>query len=238
MRSAPSAGWRRRPRPSPKGPPRRRRRSSSIRRSPTRTRPSASSARTRAISPAACQALQKAIELNPGLAPAHDRLGRVLYAYRAPRRGHRRDAQGGEPRSAVDVHPDRRGDAHYYAREYEKSVVHYRMALELDPRFDGAHTDLARSLEALGLFDEARAEYEEGRRLSGGVAGPSFGLAHLEAASGNTGRGAAHPGRADRGARPARGLGVGHRGAPREPRGRGRGVPVARDRHRGASRRA
>ncbi len=77
------------------------------------------------------------------------------------------------------------GDAYYYAREYEKSVVHYRMALELDPRFDGAHTDLARSLEALGLFDEARAEYEEGRRLSGGVAGPSFGLAHLEAASGN-----------------------------------------------------
>jgi ATP/maltotriose-dependent transcriptional regulator MalT len=33
--------------------------------------------------------------------------------------------------------------------------------------------------------DEARKEYEEGRRLSGGVAGPSFGLAHLEAASGN-----------------------------------------------------
>ena len=59
------------------------------------------------------------------------------------------------------------GDAHYFAREYEKSVVHYRMALELDPRFDGAHTDLARSLEALGLFDEARSEYEEGRRLSG-----------------------------------------------------------------------
>ena len=86
------------------------------------------------------------------------------------------------------------GDAHYFAREYEKSVVHYRMALELDPRFDGAHTDLARSLEALGRFDEARAEYEEGRRLSGGVAGPSFGLAHLEAASGNRqGHGASSP---------------------------------------------
>ena len=77
------------------------------------------------------------------------------------------------------------GDAYYFAREYEKSVFHYRMAIELDPRFDGAHTDLARSLEALGRFDEARAEYEEGRRLAGGVAGPSFGLAHLEAASGN-----------------------------------------------------
>jgi len=45
--------------------------------------------------------------------------------------------------------------------------------------------DLARSLEALRRFDEARHEYEEGRRLSGGVAGPSFGLGHLEASSGN-----------------------------------------------------
>ena len=77
------------------------------------------------------------------------------------------------------------GDAYYFAREYEKSVFHYRMSIELDPRFDGAHTDLARALEMLGRFDEARAAYDEGRRLSGGVAGPSFGLAHLEAASGH-----------------------------------------------------
>jgi Flp pilus assembly protein TadD len=77
------------------------------------------------------------------------------------------------------------GDAYYYAREYERSLVYYRKAVELDPRFDGAHTDLARSLEALGRFDEARCEYEDGRRMSGGVAGPSFGLGHLEVSSGN-----------------------------------------------------
>jgi tetratricopeptide (TPR) repeat protein len=59
------------------------------------------------------------------------------------------------------------------------------MSIEIDSRFDGAHTDMARSLEALGRFDEARAAYEEGRRLAGGIAGPSFGLAHLAAASGN-----------------------------------------------------
>jgi tetratricopeptide (TPR) repeat protein len=77
------------------------------------------------------------------------------------------------------------GDAYYFAREYDKSVFNYRMSIELDPRFDGTHTGLARSLEALGRFEEARTEYEEGRRLSGGIAGPSFGLAHLEAAAGN-----------------------------------------------------
>ena len=77
------------------------------------------------------------------------------------------------------------GDGYYFSRDYEKSVFNYRMALELDPRFDGTHTGLARSLEALGKFDEARAECEEGHRLSGSLAGPSFGLAHVEVASGN-----------------------------------------------------
>src|SRR5207244_6367660 len=77
------------------------------------------------------------------------------------------------------------GDAYYFAREYEKSVFHFRMAIELDPRFDGAHSGLARSLEALGRFDEARAELAEASRVSGGVAGRSFGLAHLETAAGN-----------------------------------------------------
>ena len=132
------------------------------------------------------RSLQKAIELNPGLAAAHDRLGRVLYAYE------RHPEAIASMNKAVSLDPlsmfirTGAGDAHYYAREYEKSVLHYRMALELDPRFDGAHTDLARSLEALGQFAEARAEYEEGRRLSGGVAGPSFGLAHLAVAEGNS----------------------------------------------------
>jgi len=136
--------------------------------------------------PGGVRALKRAIELNPGLAAAHDRLGRVLYAYE-------RHPEAIEAMlKAVSLDPlsmyirTGAGDAYYYAREYERSVIHYRMALELDPRFDGAHTDLARSLEALGRFDEARSEYEEGRRLSGGVAGPSFGLAHLESASGNT----------------------------------------------------
>jgi tetratricopeptide (TPR) repeat protein len=76
------------------------------------------------------------------------------------------------------------GEAYYFARKYEQSVFYYRMALELDDRFDGTHTGLARSLEALGRFDEARAEYEEGRRLSG-LAWSSLGLAHVAAAAGD-----------------------------------------------------
>ena len=123
------------------------------------------------------------------------------------------------------------GDACYFAREYEKSVFHYRMSIELDPRFDGAHTDMARSLEALGRFDEARAAYEEGRRLAGGIAGPSFGLAHLAAAAGNEAEARRILAELTAAREHARRVRVGNRRAARQPRRRGRGVPVAR--HRG-----
>jgi serine/threonine protein kinase/tetratricopeptide (TPR) repeat protein len=131
------------------------------------------------------RALQKATELNPGLAPAHNLLGRALYSYErhAEALAAMHKSLSLDPLSMMMY--TGAGDAYYFAREYEKSVFHYRMGIELDPRFDGAHTGLARSLEALGRFDEARAEYEEGRRLAGGVAWPSFGLAHLAAASRN-----------------------------------------------------
>jgi len=129
--------------------------------------------------------LDRAVELNPGLAFAHNMRSRVLVAFE-------RHAEAlAAANLSVQLDPLSMlirtviGDACYFAREYEKSVFHYRMAIELDPRFDGAHTDLARAFEALGRFDEARAAYEEGRRLAGGVAGPAFGLAHLEAAAGN-----------------------------------------------------
>ena len=129
--------------------------------------------------------LEKAIELNPGLAFAHNMLGRAYCALeRYP------EALAAVQKSisldplSVLIHTGL-GDTYYYGREYEKSVLAYRLSLELDPRFDGAHTDMARALEALGRFDEARAEFEAGRTLSGGVAGPSIGRAQLEAAAGN-----------------------------------------------------
>ena len=129
--------------------------------------------------------LDRAIELNPGVALAHNMRSRALSAFE------RHEESLASANRSVQLDPLSTfirtvvGDAYYFAREYEKSVFHYRMSIELDPRFDGAHTDLARSLEALKRFDEARAAYLEGRRLSGGVAGATFGLAHLELAAGN-----------------------------------------------------
>jgi TolB-like protein/tetratricopeptide (TPR) repeat protein len=131
------------------------------------------------------RALRRAIELNPGLPGAYSNLGTVYYC--AERHPEAQEAMlkalSLDPLSML-IHTSV-GDAYYYAREYERSLVYYAKAVELDPRFDGAHTDFARSLEAVGRFDEARREYEEGRHMSGGVAGPSFGLGHLAARSGN-----------------------------------------------------
>lgn len=129
--------------------------------------------------------LEKAIKLNPGHAMAHNVLARALLSFE-------RHAEAlAAVQKSISLDPlscllhTGLGDAYYFARDYEKSAFSYLMSIELDPRFDGAHTDRARALEALGRFDEARAEYEAGRRLAGTAAGPTFGLGHLEAASGN-----------------------------------------------------
>src|SRR5258705_3631783 len=125
--------------------------------------------------------VERAIQMDPGATSAYINLGRLFYCSERHREAQEAmlKALSLDPLSML-IHTCV-GDAYYYAREYERSLVYYRKAVELDPRFDGAHTDLARTLEALGRFDESRREYEEGRRLSGGVAGPSFGLVHLEA---------------------------------------------------------
>jgi TolB-like protein/Flp pilus assembly protein TadD len=126
-----------------------------------------------------------AIELDPGSTSAYVALGRVYYCSErhAEAQATMLKALSIDPLSMV-IHTCV-GDAYYYARAFERSIEYYRKAVALDPRFDGAHTDLARSLEAVGQFDEAREHDEEGRHLGGGVAMPSFGLAHLEASRGN-----------------------------------------------------
>ncbi|MGE5177204.1 MAG: protein kinase domain-containing protein [Hyphomicrobiales bacterium] len=133
--------------------------------------------------------LKRAIELNPSLTSPHTGLGSIYFSIERHREAQEEmlNALALDPLSMI-IHTCV-GDAYYYAREYERSLVYYRKAVELDPRFDGAHTDMARSLEAVGAYDEAFRQYEEGRRVSGGVAGPSFGLAHLAISRGDEAEG-------------------------------------------------
>ena len=68
------------------------------------------------------------------------------------------------------------GDALFYARQYEDSVLYYRRSLEMDPTFGPGHTDLARSLDLLGRTEEALQEF---LAPSSGKMQPSAGLATL-----------------------------------------------------------
>ncbi|MEO8576254.1 MAG: protein kinase [Gemmatimonadales bacterium] len=130
---------------------------------------------------------RKTVRLSPGMAAAHNMLGRSFYAYERHEQALESSTKSVSLDPLSSLMRGGLGDAYYFARDYEKSAFHYRMSLELDSRADAAHTGLARALEMLGRYDEARLEYDTGLRLSG-VAGGSFGLAHVEAASGNHAR--------------------------------------------------
>ena len=67
------------------------------------------------------------------------------------------------------------GDTLFYARRFDRSIEPYRKGLELDPAFDAAHTDLARSLEHVGRTDEALEEFLRGTPRTNGRPQPSTG---------------------------------------------------------------
>ncbi|MEP6508747.1 MAG: protein kinase [Gemmatimonadales bacterium] len=132
------------------------------------------------------ESLRKGLTLNPGHAMAHNLLARAHISL-----GKHADslplAQKAVTLDPLTVlHHTTVADCYYFAREYEKSILAYRLAIEVDSRFDAAHFDLGRAFEALGRFDDARKAWNEGRRLSGlQLTSTSFALAHIEAASGN-----------------------------------------------------
>jgi tetratricopeptide (TPR) repeat protein len=132
------------------------------------------------------ESLEKAIQLNPGHSIAHNILARACISM-----GKFDEALEIAKRSvAMDpltiLNQSTVGDTYYFMRQYEKSVIAFKLALEADARFDASHLDLARSYEALGMFDEARAAIVEGEHLAGpSASSPKYARAHLEVASGN-----------------------------------------------------
>jgi len=74
---------------------------------------------------------ERAIELNPGLTAAYQVLGRIYYCAErhAEAQATMLKALRIDPLSMI-IHTAV-GDCFYYAREYEKSIVYYRKAIEL-----------------------------------------------------------------------------------------------------------
>lgn len=110
---------------------------------------------------------QEAIQCNPGYVEAHHwrstllaMLGRQSEALREKTRALAMDPLSVVIRSDV-------ARMHYFARDYDQAIQEYLAAIDMDPNFALAHIWLGQVYQQKAWFDEAIAELEAGRRLSG-----------------------------------------------------------------------
>jgi TolB-like protein/Flp pilus assembly protein TadD len=128
---------------------------------------------------------QRALELNPNYAIAHQQYGNnTLSAL-----GRFEDAIA-EGKRAVELDPlslvinSDLGTDYYFARRYEEAITQLRKTLEMDPRFYYAYVNLGWALEAKGNLDEAISEYQKARALNDDPFVLGL-LGHAYASSGN-----------------------------------------------------
>jgi TolB-like protein/DNA-binding winged helix-turn-helix (wHTH) protein/Flp pilus assembly protein TadD len=124
--------------------------------------------------PNAEREFQRAIELNPSFATAHQwyavlylaPLGRLDEALVEIEKAHELD-----PLSAIILTD--RGFVHYLRREYSAAIQDFQKTLELDPSFVPAHFRLANTYEKLGRFDEDMQQREAIARIDKSKLSPS-----------------------------------------------------------------
>ena len=117
--------------------------------------------------PHAIREFQRAIELNPNYATAHQWYGSSGLAAL----GQFDDAVA-EVKSAIALDPlslvinTDLGNTYYRARRYDQAVDQMRKTLEMDPAFYYAHWNLGSALAAKGALKPAIEEYEKARALN------------------------------------------------------------------------
>jgi serine/threonine-protein kinase len=128
---------------------------------------------------------QRAIELNPNYAIAHQQygnntlsaVGRFNDAIAEGRRGVELD-----PLSLV-INADL-GVDYYYARRYDEAIAQLRKTLEMDPGYYFAFVTIGQALEMKGARESAIAEYQKARALNDDPLVLAL-LAHAYGLSGN-----------------------------------------------------
>ncbi len=130
----------------------------------------------------AIREFQRAIELNPNYAIAHQQYGNNTLAALG-----RFDDAIGEGKRAVELDPlslvinTDLGSDYYYARRYDEAIAQLRKTLEMDPGFYIAHLVLGQVLDAKGARDAAIVECQKARALNDdpsvlGVLARAYGL--------------------------------------------------------------
>src|SRR5438874_10007164 len=125
---------------------------------------------------------QRAIELNPNYAIAHQQYGNITLSAL----GRFEDAIA-EGKRAVELDPlslvinTDLGSNYNYARRYDEAIAQLRKTLEMDAGFYIAHVVLGQALDAKGVRDAAIVEYQNARALNDdpsvlGVLARAYGL--------------------------------------------------------------
>ena len=130
----------------------------------------------------AIREFQRAIELNPNYAIAHQQYGNNTLSALG-----RFDEAIAEGKRAVELDPlslvinADLGTDYYYARRYDEAIAQVRKTLEMDPGFYIAHLGLGQMLDAKGAHDAAIVECQKARALNDdpavlGMLGRAYGL--------------------------------------------------------------
>jgi len=115
----------------------------------------------------AIKEFQRAIELNPNYAIAHQQYGNNTLSVLG-----RFDDAIVEGKRAVELDPlslvinTDMGSDYYYARRYDEAIAQLHKTLEMDPGFYIAHLVLGQVLDAKGARDAAIVECEKARALN------------------------------------------------------------------------
>jgi TolB-like protein/Tfp pilus assembly protein PilF len=115
----------------------------------------------------AIREFQRAIELNPNYAIAHQQYGNNTLSALG-----RFDDAIVEGKRAVELDPlslvinTDMGSDYYYARRYDEAIAQLHKTLEMDPGFYIAHLVLGQILDAKGVGDAAIVECEKARALN------------------------------------------------------------------------
>jgi TolB-like protein len=118
--------------------------------------------------PGAERGFQRAIELNPNYAPAHQWYSHLLMARS------RTSESISEAKRAVELDPLslpanlNLGWQYHWGRQYDLAVEHLGKLLEMDPNFEQGHWGLGLAYELKGMSGEAAAEFQKAIALSGG----------------------------------------------------------------------
>jgi TolB-like protein/Flp pilus assembly protein TadD len=125
---------------------------------------------------------QRAIELNPNYAIAHQQYGNILLSALG-----RFDEAIAEAKRAVELDPlslvinSDLGVDYFFARRYDEAITQLRKTLEMDPGYYYGYVNLGQALDLKGARDAAIAEYQKARALNDdpyilGLLARSYGL--------------------------------------------------------------